>query len=95
LSVEMSDTESGMRPESHINPTVECRRINLMLWNLPSSGVLHSLGWQLVTDGSIQSIGPMFKGQATSFDLQFLLNCLILGNGTDRLFRNGCNWLST
>jgi len=94
LSVEMSDTVPGMRPESHTNPTVECGKINLMPWNLPSSGALHSVRWQLVTNVSVESIGPLFKGRAMSYDLQFLFNCLILVNGIDRLFPNGCNRLS-
>jgi hypothetical protein len=33
-------------------------------WNLPSSVMLRSVDWWLVTEVSGQHIGPIFKGEA-------------------------------
>jgi hypothetical protein len=50
------------------------------------SGILRSVQLWLVTDVSKRSIGRIFKNQAV--EEEFFLGCLILEDGTDRLYRN-------
>jgi hypothetical protein len=54
------------------------KRVEFIHVDLPSSGMLRNIYWQLLTDVSGQRIGTTFY-------------CLTLEYGTDRLFRNVSN----
>ena len=51
-----SITKCGIMRDFRLPP--RCKR------DLRSSGILRGVDWQLVTDVSVQPIGPIFKGQA-------------------------------
>lgn len=59
-------------------------------WDLPPSGILHSVQRSVHTDVSGQSFGPIFQDVATllQYFLTSLLDLAVLDAGTDRLSRN-------
>ena len=55
----VSPPVSYLRAEDNFTHKVNCR------WDLRSSGTLRSTDWQLVTDDSGQSIGPIFDAETS------------------------------
>ena len=58
-------------------------------WSLRSSGLLHSVNWQLLSDMSRQTVGHICKQKAPQ------AKCLTIEDGTDGLSRNVGNYRST
>ena len=52
-------------------------------------GMLHGIGWYLITDVSVQHIGPILKDEAV------IIGILTLEDGFDVLSRNVGNQLPT